>query len=68
MNYLTKSWLGLLAIAVIKNLENKIFSTLEVDFVKSEMKENMAKCRICKYVQDMQTRVLHKITVKGFHL
>ena len=32
-----------------------MFATNEVDFVTEGMKGNMVKCRICYFVQDMQT-------------
>ena len=35
-----------------------MFATYEVDFVTEGMKGNMVKCRICYFVQDMQTSTL----------
>ena len=40
-------WLGLLDIAVVKNLGNHMFAILEVDFATEGMKGNLVKCRIC---------------------
>ena len=44
--------------AVVKNLGKHMFATHEVDFVTEGMKGNMVKCRICYFVQDMQTSTL----------
>ena len=35
-----------------------MFATLEVDFATEGMKVNLVKCRICLFVQDMQTSTL----------
>ena len=35
-----------------------MFATHEVDFATEEMKGKMVKCRICYFVQDMQTSTL----------
>ena len=35
-----------------------MFATLEVDFPTGGMKGHTVKCRICKFVQDMQTSTL----------
>ena len=51
-------WLGLPDIIVVKNVGNHMFTTLEVDFATWGMKGNTIKCRIFKFVQDMQTSTL----------
>ena len=47
MNKLTKTWLGLLDIAVVKKIEKHMFATLEVDLATEGMESNLVKCRIC---------------------
>ena len=43
MNKLVKTWLGLLDIAVVKNLGNHMFASLEVDLATEGMKSNLVK-------------------------
>ena len=35
-----------------------MFATLEVGFVTEGMKGNLVKCKICSFLQDMQTTTL----------